>query len=326
MIICLGIESTAHTFAVGIVDDKGNILSDKRTMFKPETGGIIPSEAADHHTKIGIQMIFDALSEADIQMKEVGIIAFAQGPGLPPCLRVGATIARYLSIIYKKELIGVNHPVGHIEIGRLNAQSKDPIIVYLSGGNTQIIGFADGLYRVFGETIDIPVGNALDVVARAAGWPMPGGPEIEKHAKNGNYIELPYVVKGMDLSFSGISTEAISKLKKGAPKEDVAYSMQETCFSMLVEVSERALAHTDKKEVLLVGGVAANKRLQEMMETMCKERGAKMKVVDFKYAGDNGTMIAWGGMLAYGAGERTSVATSKIRQNWRTDEVVIKWF
>lgn len=326
MTICLGIESTAHTFAVGVVDEKGNVLADKRTMFKPESGGIIPAEAANHHTKTGIQMIIDALIEANITMKDADIIAFAQGPGLPPCLRVGATIARYLSIIHKKDLIGVNHPVGHIEIGRLNAQSEDPIVVYLSGGNTQIIGFADGLYRVFGETIDVPVGNALDVVARAAGWPMPGGPEIEKHAKNGEYIEFPYVVKGMDLSFSGISTEAIIKLKNGALKGDVAYSMQETCFSMLVEVSERALAHTGKKEVLLVGGVAANKRLQEMMRIMCKERGAQMKVVDFKYAGDNGTMIAWAGVLAHGAGERTSVVTSKIRQNWRTDEVDIKWF
>ncbi|MEM7821735.1 MAG: hypothetical protein QXX38_02915, partial [Candidatus Aenigmatarchaeota archaeon] len=195
--------------------------------------------------------------------------------------------------------------------------------VYLSGGNTQIIAFVDNVYRIFGETEDVPVGNCLDVIAREMGLPMPGGAEIEKLAKNGKYVELPYVVKGMDVSYSGIVTAAINLLNKGVAKEDVAYSLQEICFSMLVEVTERALAHVDKKEVLLVGGVAANKRLQEMMKKMCEGRGAKTYVVPVEYSGDNGVMIAWTGLLAYKFGWKPGF-DDLIKPKWRIDE--IKWF
>ena len=113
--------------------------------------------------------------------------------------------------------------------------------------------------------IDIGMGNAIDKFGREAGLPFPAGPEIERLAKKGKYVELPYVVKGMGLSFSGIITEAIRKLKTGIPLEDISYSLQETIFAMLTEVTERALAHTGKNEVLLTGGVAANQRLQEMI-------------------------------------------------------------
>jgi len=195
----------------------------------------------------------------------------------------------------------------------------------LSGGNTQVIAYAEGRYRIFGETEDIPIGNAFDVVARDMGLPMPGGPEVEKIAKHGKYTELPYVVKGMDLSFSGILTAAKEKLLADIRKEDIAYSMQEVCFAMLTEATERALAHTGKQEVLLVGGVAANKRLQEMLIIMCEERGDKLFFVPMEYAGDGGAMIAWTGISAYKNGEKTKLEDSHIKQNWRTDEVEITW-
>jgi tRNA A37 threonylcarbamoyltransferase TsaD len=163
----------------------------------------------------------------------------------------------------------------------------------------------------------------LDVLARELNLPMPGGPEIEKLAVKGDYVELPLVIKGMDVSFSGILTAAIKKLKEGAKPEDLAYSMQETCFAMLTEVTERALAHTDKKEVLLVGGVAANKRLQEMLKIMCNERGAKFCVVPQEYAADNGINIAWAGLLAY-KHKKIPKIKDKILPRWRVDEV--PWF
>ena len=324
--ICIGIESTAHTFGVGIVGSDGKILADARSMYKPRKGGVIPGQAADYHASVAANVLESALGSAGLELKDVDMVAFARGPGLPPCLKVGASLARYISLRYGKPLVGVNHPVAHIEIGRLTTSAKDPILLYLSGGNTQVVGYADGLYRVFGETEDIPVGNAFDVVARAAGLKMPGGPEIEKLGRKGKYVELPYVVKGMDLSFSGIAAEAVRRLEKGTSKEDICYSLQEVCFSMLAEVSERALAHTGKNELLLVGGVAANKRLQTMLRTMCRERKANFYVVDPKYSGDNGTMIAWAGLLAYGSGERTKASESTINPNWRIDEVNIKWF
>jgi len=212
-----------------------------------------------------------------------------------------------------------------LEIGKMTTHTKDPIFVYLSGGNTQIIAFTEGRYRIFGETMDIPVGNAFDVVARKMGLPMPGGPEIERLAKDGKYIELPYVVKGMDLSFSGIATACERKIEQGNKKEDIAYSLQETCFDMLAEVSERALAHTEKKEVLLVGGVAANKRLFEIFSTMCRDRNAAVYVVPEEFATDNGGMIAWTGILACKSDWKDKYIQDKINSKWRIDDVEITW-
>jgi glycoprotease/Kae1 family metallohydrolase len=238
-------------------------------------------------------------------------------------LLVGANFAKELSIKNKKPLVPVCHQIAHLEIGLLKTEAKDPVFVYLSGGNTQIIAFVEDVYRIFGETEDISIGNCFDVVAREMGLPMPGGPEIEKLAGKGKYVELPYVVKGMDVSYSGIATAAINLLKKGVAKEDIAYSLQETCFAMLTEVTERALAHTGKKEVLLVGGVAANKRLQEMIKKMCGSRGAKAFVVPTEYSGDNGVMIAWTGLLAFKKRWKPGFI-DLIKPKWRIDE--IKWF
>lgn len=323
--ICLGIESTSHTFGVGIVDGDGKILSDARDVFVPKPGkGFVPKELADHHIEVAFKVIYEALKKSGLKIRDIDLISFSQGPGIPNSLRVGAAVARFLSIKLKKPLVGVNHPVAHIEIGKLNTGSKDPIVVYLSGGNTQIIAHVEGRYRIFGETQDIPVGNCFDVVAREIGLPAPGGPNVEKFAKSGNYVELPYVVKGMDQSFSGIATAAIKKFKAGVRREDICYSLQETCFAILTEVTERALAHTEKNEVLLVGGVAANKRLQEMMKQMCEDRDARFFVVDEKFSGDNGTMIACTGLLQY-MSEKKSTKDTSIRQNWRTDEVKTTW-
>lgn len=280
---------------------------------------------ADHHYNICSKVLNESLNKSGLRLEAIDVIAFSQGMGIPNSLKVGAAFARYIALKYKKPLIGVSHSVAHIEIGKLNTNAKDPVICYLSGGNSQILAYTGGRYRVFGEVQDQPIGNVLDVLAREMGLPMPGGPEIEKLAKNGSYTDLPYTVKGTDLSFTGILTAAIEKFKEGVSKEDVAYSMQEVCFSMLTEVTERALAHTNKKEVLLVGGVAANKRLQEMMKIMCDERGAEFYVVPHDYSGDNGLMIGWTGILAYKSGQNLLVKDSFVRQNWRTEDVEITW-
>ncbi len=326
MKICLGIESTAHTFGIGIVDSSGKVLANLNSIYRPERGyGILPKEASEHHSKKALETIKKALEEARIRFKDLGLIAFSQGPGLPPCLRVGAVIARILAMKLKLPIIGVNHCIAHIEIGRLVNKVKDPVTLYVSGGNTQILAFVSGKYRVFGETQDIGIGNALDKFGRETGLEFPAGPKIEELAKKGNWIELPYVVKGMDLSFSGILTECLKKYESGFKIEDLCFSLQETYFSMLTEVVERALAHTGKKEVLLTGGVAANKRLQEMLSIMCNERGAKFYVVPKEFAGDNGAMIAWTGLLAYKSGKKQKIEETEIKPKWRTDEVEVKW-
>ncbi len=291
-------------------------------MYIPKKGfGIIPKEAADYHSENAITVLKKALEKANLKISDIDIVAFSQGPGLPQSLRVTAVFARTLSLKNNKPLIPVCHPIGHIEIGRLTTGVKDPIVVYLSGANTQIIAHLEGRYRIIGETENLPLGNAIDMLARELNLPMPGGPEIEKLALRGNYINLPYTVKGCDLSYSGILTEAIKKYNQGTKPEDIAYSFQETCFAMLTEVTERAVAHTDKEEVLLVGGVAANKRLQEMLRIMTSERGAKFFVVPQEYSGDQGVMIAWTGILAYQKGYKIPIENSHIKQKWRVDEV-----
>jgi len=323
-LICLGIESTAHTFGVGIVDSEGNVLfNDKSTYKSPAGMGIIPSDAAKHHLDVCEKVLNSVLEKSHINFDKIDLIAYSAGPGLAPCLLAGAEFANKLSKKYKKPLVAVNHCIAHIEIGKLTAGSKDPVVLYLSGGNTQIIAFTEGRYRIFGETQDIPVGNAMDTLARKIGLFQPYGPNFDLAASKGKYVEMQYVVKGMDLSFSGMLTEAIKKFENGIKKEDICYSFQETSFAMITEVTERALAHTGKTEVLMVGGVAASKRIQEMIRIMCEERGAKTYVVPNEYAGDNGSMIAWTGLLIYNS--KYEKMKDKINPRWRTDAVDIPW-
>jgi N6-L-threonylcarbamoyladenine synthase len=314
---CLGIESTAHTFGLGITDGKKELLN-KRAMYKT-MGGIHPREAAQFLNKNAPELF------QGIDFDDIDVIAFSQGPGLGPCLRVGTTIAKMLSSYYDKPLIGVNHCVSHIDIGKWDCDCKDPLIVYVSGANTQVIGLKGGRYRVYGETLDIGLGNAIDVFGRALGLEFPAGPKIEELARNGEkFIELPYTVKGMDLAFAGLVTAA-QKLAGKEREGDLAYSFQETIFAMLVEVSERALAHTEKKEVMLVGGVAQNQRLCKMFTGMAKQHGARFFVPKPAYNGDNGFMIALTGWKMYKAGIRHDAASLQPRQDWRTDDVDIKW-
>lgn len=323
----LGIEGTAWNLSAAIVTET-EIITEVTETYKPETGGIHPREAAQHHAKYAASVIKRLLEEAKekgVKPSDIDGIAFSQGPGLGPCLRTVATAARMLSLSLGVPLIGVNHCIAHIEIGIWRTPAKDPVVLYVSGANSQVISYMGGRYRVFGETLDIGLGNALDKFARGAGLPHPGGPKIEAYAKNAKkYIPLPYVIKGMDLSFSGLSTASSEALKK-ASLEDVCYSYQETAFAMVVEVAERALAHTGKKEVLLAGGVGANTRLREMLNDMCEARGAKFYVPEKRFMGDNGTMIAYTGLLMYKSGNTLSLDESRVNPSFRTDDVKVTW-
>ena len=316
---CIGIESTAHTFSCAVVNDEGKILSEAREMYRNPEKGIIPNECAEFLKKCKDRILYDAVENSKV--KKFDLVAFSQGPGMPLSLWVGANAAKELAGKYKIPVIGVSHLVSHLEIGKLLCKAKDPVFILATGANTQIIAFEGEKYRIFGECLSIGIGNALDKFGREIGLGFPAGSKIEKLAREGKYIELPYVVKGMDVEFSGIITKAIHLYKKGANKEDLCYSLQETMFSMLTEVSERALAHTEKNELLLIGGVAANKRLIEMLETMCKERKAKFEVVPIKYSGDNAAMIAWNGILDYKKNKKSlNLNEIKIKQGWRVDD------
>lgn len=323
----LGIEGTAWNLSAAVVNEK-DVIAEATDTYSPATGGIHPREAAQHHAKYISTVIRKVLEEAKkngIKPSDIDAIAFSQGPGLGACLRTVATAARMLAITYNVPLIGVNHCLAHIEVGRWKTPARDPVTLYVSGANSQVLAYRMGRYRVFGETLDIGLGNAFDKFARSAGLSHPGGPKIEQLAKKStNYIPLPYVVKGMDLSFSGLSTAATEALKRYSI-EDVCYSLQETAFAMIVEVTERALAHTGKREVLLAGGVGANMRLREMLDIMCTDRGVSFYVPEKRFMGDNGAMIAYLGLLMYEAGDVLSIEDSHVNPNFRPDDVDVTW-
>ncbi|MFQ6012852.1 MAG: bifunctional N(6)-L-threonylcarbamoyladenine synthase/serine/threonine protein kinase [Thermoplasmata archaeon] len=323
---CLGLEGTAHTIGIGIVDDAGRILANRGEMYLPAEGGIHPREAANHHAARLRPVLRATLKEAGVRLRDLDLIAFSQGPGLGPCLRTVATAARALALSLGVPIVGVNHCIAHVEIGRVATAARDPVLLYVSGGNTQVISYANGRYRVFGETLDIGLGNLLDKVGRTLGFPFPSGPEIERRARDGHeLLPLPYSVKGMDVAFSGILTAAQALHAKGARVEDLCFSLQETTYAMVTEVAERAMAHLEKDEVLLGGGVACNERLRAMVADMARAREARMFVPSRDLCVDNGAMIAWTGILMHGVGLALPIEETGVAQNLRTDAAGAPW-
>lgn len=280
-----------------------------------------------------MEVVNQALTEADVSPQDIDAIAYTKGPGMAAPLISVAVVTRTLAQLWNKPIVAVNHCIGHIEMGRLVTGAQNPTVLYVSGGNTQIIAYLENRYRIFGETIDMAVGNCLDRFARIlmlSNDPSPGY-NIEQMAKKGSkYLSLPYCVKGMDVSFSGILSYLEDRAKKllnsgQYTKSDLCFSLQETIFAMLVETTERAMAHCGSQEVLICGGVGCNLRLQEMMNTMCEERGAKLYATDESFCIDNGAMIAQAGYLMYNSGITTPLQDTWVTQRFRTDDVLVTW-
>lgn len=266
--------------------------------------------------------------QAKLKPKEIDLISYSAGPGLGPCLRVGAVIARALSSFYNVPLIPVNHALGHIELGMMLTECQDPLVLLVSGGHTMVLAFANKKWRVFGETQDITIGQLLDQFGRYIGFASPCGNKIEQYANQSTkkYYHLPYIVKGNDVSFSGILTATKKLIDKGYSKFDICFSLQETAFAMLTEVVERALSFTEKKEVLIVGGVSANKRLSTMLKIATKRQKAILYTCPIYYSGDNGAQIAWTAICDnISSGTTIKVQNALIKQSWRLDKVEVNW-
>ena len=322
--ICLGIESTAHTFSCAILNDK-KILADIRKIYKPKKGsGIHPREASRHHINNATHVLTQCFKQSKLTAKDLDIISYAAGPGLGPCLRVGAVVARSLSIHHNIPIYPVNHAIGHIELGKMLTGAKDPLILLVSGGHTMILAFVLNHWRIFGETLDITLGQLLDQFGRSLGFASPCGPKIEQLAqKSSRYIPLPYTIHGNDVSFSGL----LSATKKITPqgREDACFSLQETAFAMICEVVERALALTAKKEILIVGGVAANKRLVDMFRMISKRYKCKFYASPPRYAGDCGSQIACTAIQQAKTDKGSLISDTFVRQSWRLDTVKIQY-
>ncbi|PYH82342.1 peptidase M22, glycoprotease [Aspergillus uvarum CBS 121591] len=356
--IAVGIEGSANKVGVGIIfhpkdGSTPQVLANVRhTYVTPPGEGFLPKDTARHHRAWVVKLVKQALRDALVSVKDVDCICYTKGPGMGAPLQSCAIAARMLSLLWGKELVGVNHCVGHIEMGRAITGATNPVVLYVSGGNTQVIAYSSQRYRIFGETLDIAVGNCLDRFARTlqiSNDPAPGY-NIEQLAKKGKrLVDLPYTVKGMDISMSGVlaaidalavqygldgewdgkdegADSASGEADDGKPtRADLCFSLQETVYSMLVEITERAMAHVGSKEVLIVGGVGCNERLQEMMGIMARDRGGTVHATDERYCIDNGIMIAQAGLMAYKTGFRTPLKDATCTQRFRTDEVLVKW-
>ncbi|QLL33823.1 hypothetical protein HG536_0F01480 [Torulaspora globosa] len=368
--IALGLEGSANKLGVGILkhpvlpqheqgdfsyDCKAEILANIRdTYITPPGEGFLPRDTARHHKNWCVRLIKRALQEAGITNPtlDLDVICFTKGPGMGAPLHSVVIAARTCSLLWDVPLVGVNHCVGHIEMGREITKAVNPVVLYVSGGNTQVIAYSEQRYRIFGETLDIAIGNCLDRFARTMKIPNDPSPgyNIEQLAKNckrkDQLVELPYTVKGMDLSMSGILVyiDSLAKdLFKGNKKnkilfdsktgeqkvtvEDLCYSLQESLFAMLVEITERAMAHVNSNQVLVVGGVGCNVRLQEMMRQMCEDRAnGQVHATDERFCIDNGVMIAQAGLLQFRMGDvLTDLKQTIVTQKFRTDEVYVDW-
>ncbi len=324
--MCLGIESTAHTFGASIVND-GRIITNVNRTYRPPPGiGIHPRKASEHHVTVSEDVVAKAIKSPNGHQFHPDIIAYAAGPGLGPCLRIGATVARALASFLDRPLVPVHHGVAHLDIAMSLGKARDPLAVLISGGHTAMLVHLNNRWRVYGETQDITLGNVLDMFGREAKLPPPGGRSVEDLAKRGHrLLDLPYTVKGNDVAYSGLLTAAVNMFHKGAGVEDVCFSLQEIAFSMLSEAVERSLVQTRRDEVVVAGGVAANSRLREMLESVAKDHDASFYQVPVEYSGDCGAQIACSGSLAFKHGAKVSNADSYVIPRWRMDEVDVPW-
>ena len=372
-VLGLGIESTAHTFSCAIMEktgyDRGRILSDVRHVYRPDDGeGIHPREASRHHVEYAPEVLAQCLEESKTSVADIDLISYAAGPGLGPCLRVGAVVARSLASFHGIPIYPVNHAIGHIELGKLLTGARNPLVLLVSGGHTMLLAFLDRQWRVFGETLDITLGQLLDQFGRALGLASPCGRVIEEMAQqdrqpgassagrgNGTgdnygdgggssgsgkgtrrtarrrqqqqtpprYVPLPYTVKGNDVSFSGLLSAAKSAAK--SDKYSACFSLQETAFAMIGEAVERALSFTGKRELMVVGGVAANKRLSAMLSDVCRRHSCRFFVVPLKYAGDCGSQICWTGLMESNVKRGAAMSDTFVTQSWRLDTVRVEY-
>ena len=337
----LAIESTAHTLGIAVVQssakyakavDKKNtrVLSNEIARYPAGREGFIPRKLADHHAKSYPRVLRKSLEVAKVSLGEVDFVAIVNGPGIGHCLHAGFVAAKSLSLLLRKPLVPVNHAIAHVEVGKWSCGCADPLIVYVSGGNTQIISkqkYEDGknYYHVYGETLDVGIGNFLDVLGRELGTTPPNAIGLLKLAERGkNFVPLPYTVKGNNLAFAGLQSAVLREAgRKAHTLEDLVFSAREVAFSMLVEASERVLCHTANSELLLVGGVAQSRRLQEMYGLMCKPHGTRFCVVPPEYAGDQAAMAGIAAVKQILS--KTIPRKNEPEQNLRIDSSALGW-
>ena len=318
----LGIETSCDETSVAIVENGttilSNIVSSQMDIHK-RFGGVVPEVASRHHVEQITAIIEEALEAAKLTIHDIDAIAVTNGPGLVGALLIGVAAAKALSFAHQLPLIGVHHIAGHIYANRLVEEFKFPTLtLVVSGGHTELVLMREhGKYEILGETRDDAAGEAYDKVARALKLPYPGGPHIDRLAQEGKVtIDFPrswLEPDSYDFSFSGLKSSVLNHLHNAEQRgeellvENVAASFQESVVEVLVTKTIKAAQAYDVKQVLLAGGVAANKALRSRLQEACEQQGLPLIIPPLSLCTDNAAMIASAGFISWKKGKRDNM-------------------
>ena len=321
-ILTLGIESSCDETSVAVIKNGREILSniiDTQIPIHEKYGGVVPEIASRNHIEAISRVTKKALQEANVTFDDIDAITPTYGPGLVGALLVGLSYAKALSFAIDKPLVGVNHIQGHIASNYITYKELKPpfLCVMMSGGNTQLVHVKNYTeFEVLGKTRDDAIGEAFDKVARVVGLGYPGGPKIDKLAKEGNpnAIELPKThFDNLDFSFSGIKTAVINLHHKNPDvnKADLCASFEKTVTEILIENTKKALKQIDLNTVVLAGGVSANSYIRNQFLKL-EEKNIKVYMPDLKLCTDNAAMIASAGYYNFINGSTSNLDLNAI--------------
>ena len=328
-IYILGIESSCDETSVSIVkngtEEIATVISSQIDIHK-NYGGVVPEIASRHHVKNITIVLEECLEKANMTIDDVDAIAITYGPGLIGSLLIGLEAAKTLSFIYNKPLIPVHHIAGHIYANSLVKELRFPLLaVVVSGGHTEIIEMKKHYsFEKLGGTLDDAIGECYDKVARVIGLEYPGGPKLDKLAKEGKdtyKLPIPLQDDSYNFSFSGLKSSVINlahnEEQRGEElrKSDLAASFQKVAIESIVSKVKKAIEEKNIKNVIVAGGVAANNGLREKMQEMTEELGVELSIPPMKYCTDNGTMIAAAGYYAYLDGRRSDLTLNSKSQD-----------
>ena len=328
-IYILGIESSCDETSASIVkngtEEIATVISSQIDIHK-DYGGVVPEIASRHHVKNITIVLEECLEKANMKMEDIDAIAITYGPGLIGSLLVGLEAAKTLSFVYQKPLIPVHHIAGHIYANSLVGELQFPLLaVVVSGGHTEIIEMKDHYqFEKLGGTLDDAIGECYDKVARVIGLEYPGGPKIDQLSVEGEptyKLPLPLQDGSYHFSFSGLKSAVINLVHNEEQRgqeirqADLAASFQNIAVSSITSKVRKAIVDKDIQNVIVAGGVAANKGLRKAMEELCEELHVHLSIPPMKYCTDNGTMIAAAGYYAYLQGRRADLSLNAKSQD-----------
>ncbi|QOR66851.1 tRNA (adenosine(37)-N6)-threonylcarbamoyltransferase complex transferase subunit TsaD [Cytobacillus suaedae] len=322
--IILGIETSCDETAVAVIKNGKEIIANvvaSQIESHKRFGGVVPEIASRHHVEQMTIVLEEAMNQANIDFSDIDAIAVTEGPGLVGALLVGVNAAKAIAFAHNIPLVGVHHIAGHIYANRLIQELQFPLLsLVVSGGHTELVYMKEhGSFKVIGETRDDAAGEAYDKVARTLNLPYPGGPHIDRLAQEGNpTIDLPraWLEEGSyDFSFSGLKSSVINTLHNAEQRgetidpKDLAASFQASVIDVLVKKTVKAAKEYDVKQVLLAGGVAANKGLRQTLEKAFVDLdGIELVIPPLSLCTDNAAMIAAAGSILYDKGIRSDYA------------------